>query len=143
MSNPQLDHLYQVFELYDDWSDRYRHLLELAKDLAPIGEDERIEENRVTGCLSQVWLIAEPASAGEGGDVMVFRADSDARLVQGLIAVILMLYSGRSASYVLQTDAREVFARLGLDNHLSVGRRNGVESMIQRIKALAQIRLEA
>lgn len=138
MSNPELDHLYEVFAYLDDWTDRYRHLLDLAKNLPPLEDHERSPENKVSGCLSQVWLVAEPGAGEDGGEVIVFRADSDAQLVRGLIAVLLMVYSGRSATEILSTDAKEVFARLGLGEHLSVGRRNGVESMIGRIKALAQ-----
>lgn len=133
--NAELDHLIETFDFLEDWTDRYRHLIELAGKLPPFPEEARVAENKVEGCMSQVWLTAR--QDGEDPCVLHFRADSDAQIVKGLIAVLLLLYSGLTREEIRSIDAVEVFARLGLDQHLSVGRRNGLESMVKRIRSLA------
>ena len=134
MSNLTVQDLYDTFEALDDWMERYKYLIDLGRQLAPLSDAERTEDNRVQGCISQVWLVADPAA--ESG-VLTFRADSDAHLVKGLIAVALTLFNGKTPQDILATDPGDVYGRLGLDQHLSVNRRNGFVSMMQRIKGLA------
>ena len=134
MSNLTVQDLYDTFEALDDWMGRYKYLIDLGRQLAPLSDAERTEDNRVQGCISQVWLVADPAA--ESG-VLTFRADSDAHLVKGLIAVALTLFNGKTPQDILATDPGDVYGRLGLDQHLSVNRRNGFVSMMQRIKGLA------
>ena len=134
MSNLTVQDLYDTFEALDDWMERYKYLIDLGRQLAPLSDTERTEDNRVQGCISQVWLVADPAA--ESG-VLTFRADSDAHLVKGLIAVALTLFNGKTPQDILATDPGDVYGRLGLDQHLSVNRRNGFVSMMQRIKGLA------
>ena len=133
--------LVDTFDFLDDWADKYRHLLDLAKTLPDLEESHKVDANKVLGCMSQVWLISDPSP--KDNDKLFFRADSDAHIVRGLIAILLRLYSGRSAKEIVDTNAVEVFATLGLDEHLSVGRRNGLESMVNRIQSLARLRLPA
>lgn len=100
-----------------------------------MAEELKTEANKVQGCLSQVWLVVEPDP--DHPEVLRLVADSDAHIVRGLVAVVLMLYSGRTAQEIASVDAKEVFAKLGLDQHLSVGRRNGLESMVRKIQTSA------
>ena len=111
--------------------DRYRYLIQLGRKLEPYPEEFRNQEHLVPGCLSRVWLVTV-----EGSDPseVVFRADSDAHIVKGLIAVLLMLYSGRTAEEILSTDVEGLFERLDLGQHLSVNRRNGFYSMTLKMR---------
>jgi cysteine desulfuration protein SufE len=127
------------FALLDDWEDRYRYLIELGRDLAPLPESLRTEANKVRGCASQVWLAstAEPPSSGKSA-TLHFQGDSDAHIVRGLIAVLFALFDGRTAEEILRTDARAVFAGLGLSEHLTPQRSNGFFSMVERIRRDAE-----
>jgi cysteine desulfuration protein SufE len=128
-----LDRLAEDFEALGDWEQRYRYVIDLGRDLPPLDESEYADENKVRGCASQVWLVAVPDSAGR----LTFRGDSDAHIVRGLIAILLGLYSGRSAREILGFDARRAFDRLGLVNALSAQRSNGLFAMVERIRAQA------
>jgi len=124
------------FEFLDDWEDRYRYVIELGRAMAPLDEGMRVPATRVDGCASQVWIV--PEIEGEGpGAVMRFRGDSDAMIVRGLIAVLGALYSGLTAREVLEVDAAAELGRLGLDEHLSAQRSNGLRAMIARVRGLA------
>lgn len=125
------------FEYLDDWEDRYRYLIEIGKALPEMPEDERIEANKVKGCASQVWLVAETAPGEPGDPVMQFRGDSDAHIVRGLVAIVLAATSGEKASDVERLDESGLMSRLGLGEHLSPQRANGLRSMVMRIKAHA------
>lgn len=130
-----LDNILEAFELLDDWNERYRYLIELGKDLPALSEAEHAKENKVDGCMSQVWMVAdrtedEPAR-------FVIRADSDAFIVKGLIAVVIAMFSHKTGDEIAAVDPKETFEALGLAGHLSMGRRNGLESMVKRVKALA------
>jgi len=131
-----LDELSETFELLDDWEDRYRFMIDLGRKLEPMPEAEMAEANKVNGCMSQVWLAAE-ARVTNGRTSLHLRADSDAHIVKGLIAILLILFNDRTPREVLETDADAELKRLGLDQHISPNRRNGVTAMIQRIKAEA------
>jgi cysteine desulfuration protein SufE len=124
------------FKLFDDWEDRYKYVIDLGRELAPLSAEERNERNKVRGCASQVWLIAEPRDAG-GERRIVFRGDSDASIVKGLIAILFKLYSGATREEILTRDAQALFQTLGLAEHLSQQRANGFFSMVERIKAIA------
>jgi cysteine desulfuration protein SufE len=130
----ELNDLAAEFELMSDWEERYRYIIDLGRDLAPLAEGERSEANKVRGCASQVWLAREP---GPGG-TLIFHGDSDAHIVRGLIAILLRLYSGRRPDDILGFDAQGAFARLGLAGALSAQRSNGLNSMVERIRAYAQ-----
>lgn len=124
------------FELLDEWEDRYRYLIDLGKELEPLSASAQNDENKVQGCVSQVWL---QTNIGNGLDpVIVFRGASDAHIVRGLVALVLAIYSGKRASDIVATDAIEILASLGLDQHLSPQRSNGLKAMVQRIRRDAQ-----
>ncbi|MCB9656613.1 MAG: SufE family protein [Sandaracinaceae bacterium] len=114
--------------------ERYRYIIELGKRLPELPEAQRTAENKVLGCQSQVWLVT---SESDDPDVMVFEADSDAHIVRGLVAILLVMFSGKTRAEIAALDPRPTFAELGLDQHLSQGRSNGLLSMVGRIKALA------
>ncbi|TAJ70034.1 MAG: SufE family protein [Phenylobacterium sp.] len=129
-----LSELKDEFELLGDWEERYRYVIELGKDLAPLSDAERTEAHKVRGCASQVWLVTEPQADG----TLRFRGDSDAHIVRGLIAVLFRLYSGRAPSEILAFDANAAFAQLGLAGALSAQRSNGLASMVARIRRDAE-----
>jgi cysteine desulfuration protein SufE len=127
-----IESILEDFAFLDDWEDRYRYVIELGKALPPLSENERCDANKVRGCASQVWIVHE---TGEGEDpVMTFRGESDAHIVRGLIAIILALYSGQRASRILEIDAEEQFRTIGLREHLTAQRSNGLSSMVSRIR---------
>lgn len=126
--------LVEDFNLFDDWEDRYRYLIDLGSQIPPLDEAAKSEENRVHGCQSNVWLVARAEGSAPRID---FVADSDSAIVKGLIAVLQRVYSGQPADAVLSFDIDALLDRLGLSQHLSMNRRNGLAGMVQRIKALA------
>jgi cysteine desulfuration protein SufE len=126
----ELEDLEAEFELLGDWEERYRHVIDLGRSLAPLTDAERSDANKVRGCASQVWLVTERGADGR----LAFRGDSDAHIVRGLIAILLRLYSGRTAGEILAFDAKAGFARLGLSGALSTQRSNGLFSMVKRIR---------
>ena len=125
------------FELLDDWDDRYRYLIELGRSLPALPDADRNDANKVRGCMSQVWLVPHLAKAGNGQNRLFFAADSDAHIVKGLIAVLAALFSGKPTSEIGGTDAEAAFKQLGLDQHLSPSRRNGLVAMVEKIKGYA------
>ena len=134
-----IEEIIDDFEYLEEWEDRYRYVIELGKALPELPEADRTADNRVRGCASQVWLVTEP---GDGPDpVLTFRGDSDAHIVRGLVAIVLAIYSGKTASEVAAIDALETFGRIGMIEHLSAQRANGLRSMVARIQAEAQGRL--
>jgi SufE protein probably involved in Fe-S center assembly len=130
-----IDTIKQDFAYLDDWEDRYRYVIELGKSLPDMPEHEKTESAKVRGCASQVWLVTETRPGAPGDPVMVFRGDSDAHIVRGLVAIVLAAASGRRASEVETLDAAELLDGLGLGEHLTAQRANGLRSMVARIKA--------
>lgn len=128
-----LAELADEFEVLGDWEERYRHVIDLGRELEPLSPEERTEANKVRGCASQVWLITEP-----DGPRLQFRGDSDAHIVRGLIALLLRLYSGRSPEQILRFDAKAALGELGLSSALSTQRSNGLNAMLARIRADAE-----
>jgi len=125
------------FSLLDDWEDRYRYIIELGQALPPLRPEERNAENKVHGCASQVWLVSDASQAG-GAPVLNYRGESDAMIVRGLVAILIALYSGRPAGEIADTDAIAIFDRLGLREHLSTQRSNGLVAMVGRIRSEAR-----
>jgi cysteine desulfuration protein SufE len=132
------DEIIADFSLLTDWDDRYRYVIELGRALAPLGADAHNEVNKVQGCASQVWLATSVQPNGAAGPVLTFEGDSDAHIVRGLIAILLIVYSGKPAREILDTDAVALFERLGLREHLTPQRSNGFRAMVERIKADAR-----
>jgi cysteine desulfuration protein SufE len=133
-----IDDIRDNFELLDEWDDRYRYVIELGRTLAPLPDADHNDTNKVRGCASQVWLSTstapDPDKRGQG-PVLNFIGDSDAHIVRGLIAILLTLYSGKPAQQILDTDALKLFDELGLREHLTPQRSNGVRAMVDRIRA--------
>lgn len=145
-ADSDIDRMIDDFGLLDEWEDRYRYVIELGKTLPPLSDAEHSEANKVRGCASQVWLVTETASGEADGEpgkgpVLRFRGDSDAHIVRGLIAILLALYSGRAAGEIAVTDTEAVFRRIGLRDHLTSQRSNGLSSMVARIRSDAEAAL--
>jgi cysteine desulfuration protein SufE len=121
----------EEFSFFDNWMDRYQYLIDLGRRLPELPESERSEKNRIRGCQSQVWLVAE-----RKGDRLHFRAISDAAIVSGLIAILLRIYSDRKPEDIVATPADFVSA-LQLEQHLSATRSNGLSSMLEAIRRFA------
>ena len=133
-----IDDIRDNFALLEDWDDRYRYVIELGRTLEPLPEAEHSPENKVQGCVSQVWLSKRmDRSAGQAG-VLKYRGDSDAHIVRGLIAILLTVYSGRTPQEILATDATSVFDEFGFREHLTPQRSNGLRAMVERIRSDAR-----
>ncbi|MBO9396994.1 MULTISPECIES: SufE family protein [unclassified Shimia] len=132
MAAQAFEDIVEDFEFIEDWEDRYRYVIEQGKDMAPLDEALRVPATKVDGCASQVWLHPKI----EDG-VFSFEGASDAMIVSGLIAVLRKLYNGLSLAEVLAVDARAEMERLGLNEHLSSQRSNGLRAMIERIRLVA------
>ncbi|MFM2422612.1 MAG: hypothetical protein RL291_1142 [Pseudomonadota bacterium] len=131
---PQLSDIAEDFELLDNWEDRYRYVMELGRAMPALDDAAKTDANKVRGCASQVWLLTT-LSGPPQDPIMHFAGDSDAHLVRGLVALLLKLVQDRPASEITASDPLAVFAALGLKEHLTPQRANGLASMVQRIKA--------
>lgn len=132
MATAAFEEIAEDFEFLDDWEDRYRHVIEMGKAMEPLDDALKVPATKVDGCASQVWLHTNI----EDG-VFSFRGDSDAMIVRGLIAVLAALFNGVSASDISKIDAHAELGRLGLNDHLSAQRSNGLRAMIERIQQVA------
>ncbi|MEO6012220.1 MAG: SufE family protein [Devosia sp.] len=117
----------------DDWEDRYKYIIELGQQLPPLAEAEKNVATKVNGCVSQVWLVTERT-----GDMLTYRGESDAMIVRGLAAILIALYSGQSPKAIAEIDAIAMFDELGLREHLSTQRSNGLVAMVNRIRSEAR-----
>ena len=138
-----IDEIRDNFALLEDWDDRYRYVIELGRMLDPLPDAEHSPENKVQGCVSQVWLSKRVDRGNGDVPLLKYRGDSDAHIVRGLIAILLTLYSGRTPQHILQTDAIELFDELGFREHLTPQRSNGLRSMVERIRTDAREALAA
>lgn len=134
MTHPQaFTDIAENLSFLDDWEDRYRYIIELGQALPPLAEAEKNAENKVHGCVSQVWLVSQ-----RDGARLSYRGESDAMIVRGLVAILVALYSGRPAAEIAQTDAIAIFDELGLREHLTTQRSNGLVAMVNRIRGEAK-----
>ncbi len=131
------------FEFLDDWEDRYRYVIELGRKLAPLPEEDRTPANKVNGCASQVWLATtiSPSKDDPQQPLLTFVGDSDAHIVRGLISILFVIFSNKHADEIIEIDVKKIFHQIGLDEHLSPQRANGLVSMVGRIKSDAQTAL--
>lgn len=132
MASPAFEDIADTFAFLDDWEDRYRHVIELGKAMPPLEDALKVPATKVTGCASQVWLHPEIADG-----IYHFRGDSDALIVRGLIAILHALYDGIPLGDIAKIDAQAELGRLGLNDHLSAQRSNGLRSMVARIRETA------
>ncbi|MGH8455590.1 MAG: SufE family protein [Stenotrophobium sp.] len=130
-----VDDLVENFELLGEWEERYRYIIDLGRKLPAMSVADHTEANKVRGCMSQVWFThtVQPGPPLK----LEFHGDSDAHLVKGLIALLFMLTSGRTPQEILSMNIASIFTRLGLENHITMNRRNGFYSMVERIRAMA------
>lgn len=131
------DHIRDIiddFAFLEDWESRYTHVIEMGKALAPLDDAEYSDAHKVKGCVSQVWLVSEPGPDRK----LTFRGDSDAHIVKGLVALVIRIYSGQKAADIVTWDAGQILKEMGLGEHLSPQRSNGLGAMVQRIKRDAQ-----
>ncbi len=142
MATAAFDDIAETFELLEDWEERYRHVIEMGKAFPPMDPAVKVPATRVEGCASQVWIL--PRIEGSGPQARFdFEGESDALIVRGLIALLHALYAGRTVGEVLEVDAGAELTRLGLADHLSAQRSNGLRAMVGRIRALAAETAEA
>lgn len=136
MASPAFEDIAETFEFLDDWEDRYRHVIELGKAMPALDDAFKVPAFKVDGCASQVWI--RPQVSGQGPQAIFdFQGDSDAMIVRGLVSVLHALYSGLTVAEVGRVDAVAELGRLGLNEHLSAQRSNGVRSMVDRIRKVA------
>lgn len=136
MASPAFEDIADTFAFLDDWEDRYRHVIELGKAMPPLDPAFKVPAFKVDGCASQVWI--RPQVAGGGPTAMFdFQGESDAMIVRGLIAILHALYAGQTVDQIARIDAVAELGRLGLNDHLSAQRSNGVRAMVERIRQTA------
>lgn len=137
MTSAAFEEIVDNFELFDDWEDRYRYVIDLGRELPVLDEARRSDATKVEGCASQVWLVPD-LRRENGDDRLFFEGDSDAMIVRGLIAVLIALISGRTIAEIREMDIRSELARLHLEQALSAQRSNGLRAMMTRIEDIAQ-----
>ena len=130
----QIQELVENFQLLDDWEDKYRYLIDLGEKLPPLPEKYKTDEWKISGCQSQVWLVPNFSVA----DKITFIGDSDASIVKGLMFVVLNIFNNQSPQMIKDIDVDDIFAKIGLSEHLSPSRRNGLNSMVAKIRFYAQ-----
>lgn len=135
MPDVTLERIERGFQLMPNWQDRYRYLIQLGRKLEPLPDEFRDEDHRVKGCTSNVWLASDLTE--ESPSRLRFRADSDAHIVKGLVALLLVIYQGKTPEEALGIDARAILDRLDLQAHLSPSRSNGLFAMVERIRSEA------
>jgi len=122
----------QDFEIFEDWMEKYQYIIDLGKELDKLDDADKIDVNKLQGCQSQVWIVHEL-----DGDKIVFKAESDAAIVSGLVALVLSIYSGKTAKEIISTEPTFI-SEIGLDKHLSGTRSNGLASLLAKIQEVAQ-----
>jgi len=133
-----IDEIRDNFALLEEWDDRYRYVIELGRMLDPMPEAEHSADNKVQGCVSQVWLSKQFDRSEAGKPRLKYLGDSDAHIVRGLVMILLTLYSGQTPQQILDTDAIAVFDEFGFREHLTPQRSNGLRAMVERIRADAR-----
>lgn len=133
MSLPDSNELIENFSFFDDWEDRYGYLIDLGDQLPVMDEDLKSDINYVKGCTSKVWMVGHFEN-----DQLQLIADSDAKIVKGLIAVLMCIYNNKSREEINGINIKDIFGQLGLESHISPNRRNGFYAMVGRIQSLAE-----
>lgn len=130
----KIEDLIENFEILDDWEDKYRYIIDLGSKLPILPEDLHTEDWKVRGCQSQVWLVPEKKDG-----LLYFQGDSDAAIVKGIIAIVLSIFSGKTTNEIKSADVESIFKALGLEEHLSPSRRNGLAAMTEKIRHYANV----
>ena len=122
------DQIVEEFALFDDWEDKYEYIIDMGKKLPPISDEDRNDENRIRGCQSTVWMASEYSDGR-----VLYRADSDAMIVKGLISMLIRVLSGQTPEDILKAELGFI-DRIGMSTHLAQTRSNGLRSMIKQMK---------
>lgn len=133
-----IQEMLEDFEFLTDWEDRYMHVIDMGKQLPGLPDALKVDANKVKGCVSQVWLTTR---FDEATNILTFEGDSDAHIVKGLVAIVLQIYSGRTPEQITALEAEPILKSLGLSEHLSPQRSNGLRAMVGRIRAEAEMRI--
>lgn len=133
-SDARARELIESFAFFDDWEERYSLLLDMGRELPPLDPTKKTPDHLVTGCMSQVWVVPMPMNDADGRPCLAFEADSDSAIVKGLVAVLRTLLHGLPAEAAVKTNIIGVFRTIGLDQHLSMNRRNGFYAMVELLK---------
>ncbi len=139
----KIEDIIENFEFLDDWEDRYRYVIELGREMPNLPAEACTDANKVQGCVSQVWLVSSVEKGEDGKVRLTYQGDSDAFIVRGLVAILLAMVSGKTAHAILDLDVEAEFARMGLREHLTPQRSNGLTSMVNRIRRDAGAALAA
>ena len=126
-----IDELIENFEFLEDWEDKYRYIIELGEKLPPLEDKYKTDKYKVNGCTSQVWIVSEL----QDGKI-ICHGDSDAMIVKGLVAIVLIIFSNKSAKEIKEIEVENIFAKLKLQEHLTPSRRNGLFALVDRIKKI-------
>jgi len=137
-ASAEFEEIVENFALFDDWEDRYRYVIELGRAMDHLPDERKTAATKVEGCASQVWLVPDMIRDDQGRDCLRFQGDSDAMIVRGLIAILRALYSGQPLAEIPGIDATAELGRLGLEQHLSSQRSNGLKAMVRRLNDLAR-----
>lgn len=135
-----IERVIQAFEMMPSWQERYRLIIDMGRKLPPLPDEDRIDENLLEGCMSQVWMTAR-LDESEDPPVLRLTADSDSQIVRGLIAIVFEVFNNRPPAEILETDIESIFQQLELEQHISPGRRNGLSSMVRRVRELARMEM--
>ncbi|MBR1399510.1 MAG: SufE family protein [Alphaproteobacteria bacterium] len=127
-----IDELIENFEYFDSWEEKYQYVIDLGHQLEPLEDEYKTDEWKVQGCQSQVWLVPQINNG-----IYHFKGDSDAILVKGIISIVLMIYNDKNAEQIKSIDVAKIFAKLGLEENLTPSRRNGMLSMVKKIRQYA------
>ena len=134
----QIDELIENFELLEDWEDKYRYLIDLGAKLPPLPPELQTDEWKVSGCQSQVWLVPEVVMEN-GQKLLDFKGSSDAAIVKGIVAVVLTIFAHKTPQEIKEIAGEDIFAKLGLSEHLSPSRRNGLSAMTDKVRYYAEV----
>lgn len=132
----QADLIVETFEMLGEWDEKYRFIIDLGRQMPPMDPADKTDATKVNGCLSSVWVVADSREV-DGHTAIDFTADSDSAIVKGLVAILRMVYSGQTPQAIVSFDIDELFSKIDLGQHLSMGRRNGLSEMVRKIKSLA------
>lgn len=135
-SSMTIEELIEEFDDLGDWADQCEVLIDMGRELPDMPPELKTEDTKVHGCQSNVWMVASVSD--DESRTIELTADSDAMIVRGLLTVIMMVYSGRTAQEIHDTDIKAIFSRLGLDRHLSTARKNGLGGMVNRVQTIAK-----
>lgn len=127
-----IEELIENFEYFDSWEEKYQYVIDLGHQLEPLENEYKTDEWKVQGCQSQVWLVPQINNG-----IYHFKGDSDAILVKGIISIVLMIYNDKNAEQIKSIDVAKIFAKLGLEENLTPSRRNGMLSMVKKIRQYA------